>query len=43
MAEGNGDERYPAEGERDEAELGFIGVLDVEDEADYGGDDEDGG
>ena len=43
MAEGNGEEHYPAEGEQDEAELGFIGVLDGEEEADSGGDDEDEG
>ena len=43
MAEGNGDEHYPAEGEQDEAELGFVGVLDGEDEVDYGGDGDDEG
>ena len=42
MAEGNGEENYPAEGEQDQAELGFIGVLDSEEEADYGDDEDDG-
>ena len=43
MAEGDGDEHYPVEGDQDEAELGFVGVLDGEDEVDYGGDGDDEG
>ena len=43
MAEGDGDEHYPAEGDQDEAELGFVGVLDGEDEVDYSGDGDDEG
>ena len=43
MAEGDGEEHYPVEGDQDEAELGFVGVLDGEDEVDYSGDGDDEG